>query len=111
MNKRLYLLGAGALALTLGAPWVFADDLGNDIREDRAKIHAEESDIHRDRHELREDLEHGNRAAAEAERRDIHRDERELRRDRADIHNDVREAHKHHRHHRHHHHEDEEHHG
>ena len=109
MKKRLILLGGAALALTLRIPWARAEDLGTDIREDRAKIHSEESDIRRDRHELREDIEHGDAGAAAAERRDIQRDERQLHRDRADIHDDVRRAHKHNRHHHRHHREDEEH--
>ena len=101
MSQRAAFLTAASLVAALIMPCVihadYDDDderverLDRDIAQDRAKIHAEERDLHRDWRALREEEAEGDWADADRIRRDIDRDERQLYRDRRDVRRDLRE--------------------
>jgi hypothetical protein len=72
--KRLVLtLVAGAFGSLLVLPIAHAQDY-QDMSNDANSIRHDQRDIHQDKREEREDLEHGNLGAAAGEQADIQRD-------------------------------------
>jgi hypothetical protein len=88
MKRLVVTLAAGAFGALLAYPIAYAQDY-QDMSNDAATIRHEQKDIHQDKREQREDLEHGNFGAAASEQADIEHDRAKKEATERDLSNDV----------------------
>jgi hypothetical protein len=88
MKRLMLTLVAGALGSLLVLPIAHAQDY-QDMNNDANQIREEHRDIHNDKREQQEDIEHGNFGAAAREQEDIERDRARMNAEKRDLNNDI----------------------
>ena len=90
--KRLVLtLVTAAFGSLLVLPLAYGQDY-NDMNNDANQIRQEHREIHHDKREQQEDIEHGNFGAAAREQQEMEQRKEQMHEDKRDLNNDVNRA-------------------